>query len=219
MVTYSILPELYYFNEACPNPIGEKLCLLPHYVSMFTNNIEVNLIHSMCPCSQEAYKCYNPSSKNWYISADVTFSKHKPFFSKSSLQAKISMMEDSPCEFFELPKLPTEKFVPSKICSSLLKENYFRTQVQECNSGSGDINEVSIEHELILLADVLAESERCSADELDLPIAIRKGTRQCTKRLLYPLSHYVSKYYCYSKYCLNTIAIPNTVSKELSKGE
>ena len=26
----------------------------------------------------------------------------------------------------------------------------------------------------------------------DLPIALRKGTRECTKRPLYPLSHFVS---------------------------
>ena len=28
--------------------------------------------------------------------------------------------------------------------------------------------------------------------DLDLPIAIRKGTKECIKRPLYPLSHYVS---------------------------
>lgn len=52
--------------------------------------------------TQKGYKCYHPSSKKWYISADVTFSENKPFFSKSSLQGEISMMEDSPCEFFEI---------------------------------------------------------------------------------------------------------------------
>jgi len=57
-----------------------------------------------------------------------------------------------------------------------------------------------------------------------LPIAVRKGTRECTKRPLYPLSHYVSldrlspshKNFIVS---LNTFSIPNTLSEALSKEE
>ena len=51
--------------------------------------------------TQKGYKCYNPSSKKFYISADVTFTENKPFFPKSSLQGEISIMEDNHCEFFE----------------------------------------------------------------------------------------------------------------------
>ena len=51
--------------------------------------------------TQKGYKCYNPSTRKFYISADVTFIENKPFFHKSSLQGEISMMEDSPCESFE----------------------------------------------------------------------------------------------------------------------
>ncbi|RDX66850.1 Copia protein, partial [Mucuna pruriens] len=138
---------------------------------------------------------------------------YKPFFSKSPFQGKISMMEDNPCEFFELSKPPVPISTPPKVLNSeetpnSIVENSeetlnFTVEISEenhnstveifgidpnLNSNALNINS-SIELELILPTDVLAESERWSTDELDLPIAIRKCTRQCTK-ILYPLSHY-----------------------------
>ena len=56
--------------------------------------------------TQKGYKCYNPSARKFYISADVTFTENKPFFHKSSLQGEISMMEDSPYKSFEPLDLP-----------------------------------------------------------------------------------------------------------------
>ncbi|RVW30369.1 Retrovirus-related Pol polyprotein from transposon TNT 1-94 [Vitis vinifera] len=56
--------------------------------------------------TQKGYKCYNPSAIKFYISANVTFTENKHFFTKSSLQGEISMMEDSPCESFEPLDLP-----------------------------------------------------------------------------------------------------------------
>ena len=56
--------------------------------------------------TKKSYKCYNPSTRKFYTSTDVTFIKNKHFFPKSSLQGDISMMEDSPCESFEPLNLP-----------------------------------------------------------------------------------------------------------------
>ena len=60
--------------------------------------------------------------------------------------------------------------------------------------------------------------------DLDLPIAVRKGTRECTNRPLYPLSHYVSLKHLSPAHknfivSLNTTIIPNTVSEALIKRE
>ena len=57
--------------------------------------------------------------------------------------------------------------------------------------------------------------------ELDLPIAIRKGTRRCTQ---HPLSHFVSlEKFSLSHTAflthLNSIAIPKTLSEALSSRE
>jgi len=63
-----------------------------------------------------------------------------------------------------------------------------------------------------------------SNSDLDLPIAVRKQNRECSKRPLYPLSHFVT----FKKFSpshqsflstLNTIPIPNSLSKALSKKE
>ncbi|RVW78782.1 Retrovirus-related Pol polyprotein from transposon RE2 [Vitis vinifera] len=56
--------------------------------------------------------------------------------------------------------------------------------------------------------------------ELELPIAIRKETRECTKRPLHPLSHVVSfkrlsQFYKSFLTSLNNIYIPTTLSKAL----
>ena len=53
----------------------------------------------------KGYKCYNPSTKIFYIFVNVTFTEKKPFFPKSSLKGEISIIEDSPCESFESPNL------------------------------------------------------------------------------------------------------------------
>ena len=60
--------------------------------------------------------------------------------------------------------------------------------------------------------------------DLDLPIVVRKGTRECTNRPLYPLSHYVSLKHLSLAHknfivSLNTTIIPNIVSKTLTKRE
>ena len=60
-----------------------------------------------------------------------------------------------------------------------------------------------------------------SNNNLNLPIAIRKGSRECTKRPLYPLSNYVS-FHKFSPahknflMSLNSITIPKNVSEALS---
>ena len=94
-------------------------------------------------------------------------------------------------------------------------------QAQESNSDPG--NEITVRSDPPLHTQ-LGETSTDSIDNLDLPIAIRKGTRECTNRPLYPLSHYVflkhlslaHKTFIMS---LNIANIPNTVSEALAKSE
>ncbi|KAJ9547057.1 hypothetical protein OSB04_019600 [Centaurea solstitialis] len=60
--------------------------------------------------------------------------------------------------------------------------------------------------------------------DLHLPIAMRKKTRECTKKPLYPLSHFVSLEKFSQSHqsflsTLNTIPIPSSLSEALSKKE
>ena len=48
------------------------------------------------------------------------------------------------------------------------------------------------ESSLSASSEILGLNPLLDKDELDLPIALRKGTRECTRRPLYPLSNFVS---------------------------
>ncbi|RVW74635.1 Retrovirus-related Pol polyprotein from transposon TNT 1-94 [Vitis vinifera] len=190
--------------------------------------------------TQKGYKCYNPSARKFYISADVTFTENKPFFHKSSLQGEISMMEDSPYESFEpldLPHVSTHGdeepvSVPASVTHNFpqFPKVYSRekvipeqNQVQESNSDLG--NEITVRSDPPLHTQP-GETSTDSTDnlDLDLPIAVRKGTRECTNGPLYPLSHYVSLKHLSPAHknfivSLNTTIIPNTVFEALTKRE
>ncbi|KAI9195814.1 hypothetical protein LWI28_018377 [Acer negundo] len=61
-------------------------------------------------------------------------------------------------------------------------------------------------------------------DDEDLPIAIRKGVRECTRQLMYPLSHFVSYEKLSSSHKsflthLNIVTIPKTVFEALGSKE
>ena len=157
--------------------------------------------------TQKGYKCYNPSTRKFYISTNVTFTKNKHFFPKSSLQGAISMMEDGPCESFEplnfshvstygdeKPKLPSSTIepvsspVPTNVTCNFpqFPKDYAREkvilepkQVQESDS--------DLENEITVRSDppLHAQPGETSIDstnnlDLDLPIAVKKGIRECT---------------------------------------
>jgi transposase InsO family protein len=87
--------------------------------------------------------------------------------------------------------------------------------VQVRDSNSDHENEVTISN------PSLQAETKPQVNDQDLPIAVRKGTRECTKQPLYPLSHFLS----FKKFSpshrsflvsLNTIVIPTTLSEALS---
>ena len=96
-------------------------------------------------------------------------------------------------------------------------------QAQESNSNPG--NEITVRLDPPLHTQ-LGETSTYSTNnlDLDLPIAVRKCTKECTNRPLYPLSHYVSLKHLSPAHknfivSLNTTIIPNTISEALTKRE
>ena len=90
-------------------------------------------------------------------------------------------------------------------------------QVQQSNSNP--LNEVTISNPT--LQNETESQRENNEQDLDLPIAIRKGTRRCTTRPLYPLSHFLlfkdlSPYHKAFLINLNTITIPTSLSEALS---
>ncbi|KAL6348574.1 hypothetical protein AAG906_016088 [Vitis piasezkii] len=99
-------------------------------------------------------------------------------------------------------------------------------QVQESNSDVG--NETTVRSNPPLHTQLGETSTDSTNDSLpinlDLPIAVRKGTKECTNRPLYPLSHYVSLKHLSPAHknfivSLNTTIIHNTVFEALTKIE
>ena len=86
-------------------------------------------------------------------------------------------------------------------------------QVQDFNPNS--------ENEVTISNPSLQSESHVNNDDQDLPIAVRKGIRECTNQPLYPLTHFLS----FKKFSpshkaflvsLNTISIPTTVSEALT---
>ncbi|RVW83702.1 hypothetical protein CK203_046010 [Vitis vinifera] len=141
------------------------------------------------------------------------------------------MMEDSPCESFEpldLPHVSTHGDEEPESSESITpKSPNFTTEPV-----SSPVPPVSLAifHSFLRSNPPLhtqpGETSTDSTDnlDLDLPIVVRKGTRECTNRPLYPLSHYVSLKHLSLAHknfivSLNTTIIPNTVSEALTKRE
>ncbi|RDY10289.1 hypothetical protein CR513_05230, partial [Mucuna pruriens] len=140
MVTYSIEPELYYFKETCPNPTGEKLCLLPHMI----NRLPIQILDNKSPI--EVLDNFYPHFRTSNgliprIFGCTTFVHvHKEHRGKLDLRA-------IKCIF--LGYSPTQKGY--KCYNPSPKNWYIYTYTPNINS--------SIELELILSANVLAKSE------------------------------------------------------------
>ncbi|RVW96204.1 Retrovirus-related Pol polyprotein from transposon RE1 [Vitis vinifera] len=120
------------------------------------------------------------------------------------------------CNFPQFPKVYSREKAISE-----------QKQVQESNSDLG--NEITVRSNPPLYTQS-GETSTDSIDNLDLdlnldlPITVRKGTRECTNQPLYPLSHYVSLKHLSPAHknfivSLNTTIIPNTVSEALKKRE
>ena len=198
--------------------------------------------------THKGYKCYHPPSKRFYVSVDVTFHEQKSYFTIPYLQGENLVMEDKDRGdflFLDLPSLPLSKqsrptdplietlpklpdqpeLVPENPKSAPENVRFDKVfsrkktvvpesvQVQDFNPNS--------ENEVTISNPSLQSESHVNNDDQDLPIAVRKGIRECTNRPLYPLTHFLSfekispiqRAFLVS---LNTISIPTTVSEALT---
>ncbi|XP_031501801.1 retrovirus-related Pol polyprotein from transposon RE2 isoform X1 [Nymphaea colorata] len=133
------------------------------------------------PKHQKGYICFDSHTHKQYISADVTFFESRPYFhSTPSLSDRSSSMP------LPIPPVPLQ-FVPydsfpsaSRFHDPPLVYTRRHTPAQDCPPvASQDVS----------ISDVTIPAQDAPDMSLDLPIALRKGKRQCT---LHPISQFVS---------------------------
>ncbi|RVW53340.1 hypothetical protein CK203_088537 [Vitis vinifera] len=112
MGIYSTQPEPYSFKGITSNGLTPRIFGCTAFVHLHSQHRDkldpraIKCVFLGYSSTQKGYKCYNPSARKFYISANVTFTENKPVFPKSSLQGDISMMEDNLYESFEPLDLP-----------------------------------------------------------------------------------------------------------------
>ncbi|KAL5741578.1 hypothetical protein ACOSP7_028310 [Xanthoceras sorbifolium] len=142
---------------------------------------------------QKGYRCYCPSLNKYLVSVDVTFMEATPYFSSSP---PTRQGEDDDLLVYSITSSePISEAAPVK--PPIIQIYSRRTPPDSCP------------------APTPLSSDPVPSD--DLPIALRKGKRQCT----YPISSFVSYHCLSSSSCsfiasLDSISIPKTVHEAIS---
>ncbi|KAM7509738.1 hypothetical protein LguiB_008613 [Lonicera macranthoides] len=143
---------------------------------------------------QKGYRCYCPSLNKYLVSADVTFIEETPYFPSSTPS---SQGEDDDLLVYTIT-FPEPVAEPAPVKPPIHQVYSRRRPADSCPPPA-------------------SSSSSDSVPSNDLPIALRKGKRQCT----YPVSSCVSyDHLSHSSYSfiafLDSISVPKTVNEAIS---
>ncbi|XP_078427688.1 DENN (AEX-3) domain-containing protein isoform X1 [Wolffia australiana] len=159
--------------------------------------------------TQKGYRCYHPSSKRLYVTADASFDEARMFYdSESRLDSNLDPMVQ------ELGDNGSQEIsVPSNVSQQHMAEPFLtHTQGEEplaVSESTPRIDEAVDEY--------IPGNHGWS-------IAISKGVRACTQTKRYPISNYVSYTQISPEYnkiiqALMTVSVPQSVKEAMSSNE
>ncbi len=170
---------------------------------------------------QKGYKCFSPSLNRCFVSADVTFFEATPYFSDTQFVS--SDTDDClPLPSVPVQMAPTNIDVPvtDHVPSELIPNNNLAPSERLSRPDLQVYTRRS--HQEALPQDSRssppASSSTPPADDLEIPIALRKGKRSCT---LHPISNVISYNSLSPSYSafistLSSIPLPKSISEALS---
>ncbi|RVW90198.1 Retrovirus-related Pol polyprotein from transposon TNT 1-94 [Vitis vinifera] len=142
--------------------------------------------------NQKGYKCYSPTTKKFYTSMDVTFFENQPFYPKTAIQGENWSTDEF--QFWETEistTSPLSSSLPPQIDSTLSipKNNSLDVPAVTPKSTTQGSKEDPSNPNSQLGNTIYDLDSSNDLDDLDQPIALRKGVRSCTQ---HPISNHVS---------------------------
>ncbi|CAN1152027.1 Retrovirus-related Pol polyprotein from transposon TNT 1-94, partial [Linum perenne] len=168
--------------------------------------------------NQKGYKCYSPATRQVYHTRDVTFFESQSFFDHAEVQGETSS-ESQPWELISLDTgsdstIPAE---PESDSTGQGEEQHGTPELlvyrRRQRTGADPDPASSLQND-----QLITETADSAGDtDLDIPIAIRKGVRDCTKHSIDRHVGYggLSSNYQGFVTSLDSVEIPSTVQDAL----
>ncbi|KAA0033038.1 Cysteine-rich RLK (RECEPTOR-like protein kinase) 8 [Cucumis melo var. makuwa] len=154
------------------------------------------------PLHQRGYKCFHPPSRKYFVTMDVLSVKTDPTFPLAIFRGRMRNLRKEVGSPTSQPPAPVQNFEPprdqgmenpTKPCTNNTMSENDKSDVAVLENMKEKNRDDETEVRIETSSDEAEQGHTRKLDEydpsLDIPIALRKGTKSCTK---HPICNYVS---------------------------